>query len=123
MISRRECLPGEEKSPLVIERFSMVGDLKNAARFSRGMCQRGDSELFSAWMWVPPSFLWTWCHGWVGWRTKFFHVPPSARGIVCWTGWVSLALMSLTCPQAHGDETAGAALSKCCLGRYLVSLA
>ena len=56
---------------------------------------------FYAWMWVPPSFLWTWCHGWVGWGSKFFHVPPSARGIVCWTGWVSLALMSLTCPSPH----------------------
>ena len=24
---------------------------------------------------------------------------------MCWTGWVSLALMSLTCPQVHGDDT------------------
>ena len=38
-----------------------------------------------------------------------------ARGRVC------LDLMSLTSP--HGDETAGAALNKCWLGRYLVSLA
>ena len=22
--------------------------------------------------WVPPPFLWSWCHGWVGWGTKIF---------------------------------------------------
>ena len=42
----------------------------------------------------------------MGWGTNIFHVLRSARGVVCWTGWVSLALMSPTCPQAHGDETA-----------------
>ena len=37
---------------------------------------------------------------------NFSRLQRSAKGVVCWTGWVSLALMSLTCPQAHGDETA-----------------
>ena len=22
--------------------------------------------------WVPPPFLWSWCHGWVGWGAKIF---------------------------------------------------
>ena len=47
----------------------------------------------------------------------------SARGIVCWTGWVSPALVIPTRLQAHDDESAhGSTL--CLLGRYyyLVSL-
>ena len=30
--------------------------------------------------WVPPPFLWPWCHGWVGWGTKFFHDHAVSQG-------------------------------------------